>query len=956
VDFPVGRTSGPALRPDPPLLGRDADLVTLTRYWHQARSGSGGVVLLHGPAGSGKTRLAREMHDRVDRGGGLVLAGTCEPGQGVPLAPLRRAIDDHLRGVTARPAHEYLSALNRVRAAAGPTASLLRGLTLALDDTLDAPVLAEADRHQQVLVAMADFLAALAMAHGGALLSIDDVQWLDPATRRVLQHLARRLDDVPLLIQLTGRDDDRGRVPAVRADLGQARHPDLRLSPLSVDVVAELTAEVTGGLQVDLPTAASLTARSGGNTFVLLQYLDALVDAGLLEPDWGHWRLDLEAARRLVRTDGVELVLRRLDGLDADGRTVLGVAAVHGPVFDYHVIADACGQPRHRVLDVADTAIWRDLVERREDGRYAFRHDRIRDALVAQYELDELRAVHQRLADALARTGGDDPETVFALARHSVLGEPAQDPARAVLACAAAGRRALADHAPAEAVRHLDRAAELAQAHGVGLDAAFLTALATAQQRAGHFPAAARTARRGLDRSTDPLERAWLLRLVAQSNSDAWAGTEETETILAALRELNRTPVHWAPLLAVCTLCTFLLGQSIRLTRLGYGTARGRVRETYRLEFLLYAAAQRQYGIQLQSARSVLYLLRQTRPAMRLGPGPELAQFQASLAIAHFALGRASTGHRHAARALALTESVRDPSQAALLRWLDAFALHTFGLDRGEALHEVLERQRQWLEPGTQNDLLIILLWDALHRGDLHEARRLAQQRDFLIADTGQPDAEAAAGFQSSTVARAALAALHAWLGEGEQAGHHLGPRPEDARLANWERLPLYGAAIAVAYRNGDFGDPFDRAVAAFDGLNLPTRSLLPIAHGFYLYRAQGRAEQYRLAAGAERPRRLRQAKAALRLVAGMVRTPLLRAHVETTRALLAQATGRPQTALDLLAGPAAAPSIAYDAARIRALALRDLDLLPQAQEQSELAERIAQEQEWPRYRSTVDS
>jgi hypothetical protein len=957
-DFSVGAADWPPTRLDPPLLGRDREIVTLLQWWRRAQAGVGGIALVHGPAGSGKTRLGDEVATAIRLGGGLVLAGECEPDEGVPLAPLRRAIEDHLQAVAGRPTADYLSEVDRVRAAAGSAASLLRGLTLSLDDVLDAPALAEEDRHQHVLVAVADFLAALATAHGAAVLYLDDVQWLDPATRRVVQHLAERSGDVPLLVVLAGRDDARSRatMAALRSALGDDRYPEVRLHPLPVGVVAQVVARLTGGLTVDTTTAAGLAARSGGNIFTLLQYLDAVIDAGLWQPDWGHWRLDIEAAKKLAPSDdGIELILRRLDGLHADSRSVLGVAAVHGSVFDYHLVAEACALPRHRVLDVADTAAWRDLVERRPDGQYAFRHDRIREALVAQYDPDALRGVHQRLADALAGSVAGavpDAQTVFALARHCALGEPDRDPQRAVQACAAAGRLALAQHAPAEAVRHLELADQLAQTHGVSVGSALLTALATSQQRVGQFVSAARSARAGLDRTTDPIERARLLRLIAQAKGTVWEGETESENIQAALREIGRGPASRLTLLVLSTLWTFLLGQLIRVTRVGYGTARGRAREVYRLEAVLYAAALRTYGVQLKPLRALLCLLRQTYPVMRIGPGPELAQLRAGLGFFDLSIGLRRAGRRHAEQAVVLARTVGDPTLIGLTAWMEAFNKHTFGIDQGEALRRVLHEHGQWLEVGMLSDLLLILLWDALHRGEVGEARRLAERREALIGTTGEPRGGATIRFQTATVVRAALAGLAAWQDRPEEAEALLADRRERQGRRRWERLPLFGAAIIVAYQHSELDDRFDRVVAEFDALRLPTRTLLTVADGFYVYRARGRIEQYRRSTGADRPKRRRLARAALRLADSVATTSLLRAQVEVARAAFQQAAGKPRAALKHLERRRAmllavnAPWITFDAARVEAYARRDVGASA-ANEQVRAALALADQHGW---------
>ena len=371
-----------------------------------------------GPAGSGKSRLARELADRVRAAGGLVLSGGCAPGEGAPLAPFRQAVDDHLAAVARLAKPERDHELARVRAAAGSAASLLVGLSPALDAVLDAPGLPEFPRHQQFGAAVADLLAGLTTGARGALLHLDDVHWLSPTARRILARLVERLAEAPLLIVVSGRDDaaSADAMAVVRDVVGERLELTVRLRPLTVAAVADLVSAATGGLQVDAPTAASLATRSGGNTFTLLQYLDAVLDAGLLRPHWGHWQLDTEDLHALrLSVDGVNVILDRLDQFeqfdrfDPESRYLLGLGAVYGPVFDHALVAAAAGLPPRRMLEVADVAAWYNLVERRDGGRYAFLHDRIREALVGQFDPDGLAAAHQRLADALDRLDPREP-------------------------------------------------------------------------------------------------------------------------------------------------------------------------------------------------------------------------------------------------------------------------------------------------------------------------------------------------------------------------------------------------------------------------------------------------------------------------------------------------------------------------------------------------------------------
>ncbi len=965
TDFVLATADGPGGRVERPLIGRDDELARLLARWQQVRAGTGGVVVLvEGAPGSGKSRLAWELTTTVRAAGGLVLLGGCRPEEGVPLAPIRQAIEAHLATLATLPAGVRETQLDQVRAAAGPTASLLRGLSPALDDLLAAPDLADEDRHQQFSVAVASFLAALAGQAGGAVLHLDDVQWLSASTRRVLQLLASRFGEAPLLVLATGRDGatDAEAIAALRAAAGPRLELALRLPPLPVASVAALVSAATGGLSVDGSIAASLAARSDGNTFTLLQYLDAALDAGLLRPDWGQWRLDPDDLRAVeLPGPGVNVILGRLDRLDAQSRSLLGIAAVVGSVFDHELVADAAALPPTRVLELADAAAWSNLIERRDAGRYAFLHDRIREALLAQFDATALRAVHQRIANALARRPHESAEAVFALARHCLLGEPQRDPVRVFHACAAAGRIALDEHAPVEALRYLDRAAEIAQGAGLVLESGFLAAHATAQYRSGRFGDAARTARLGYERATDKMERARILSLAAQALDTAWQTDEETEAIEQALVELGRSRVRGTPGEFVATFSTVLLGQLRRLTRIGVGTARGHEREHLQLVASLYAAGAWATARQLHAARALLFTLRQVYPAIRLGQGPEVARLRIGLAYVNMAMGQLRAGQRNADRARVAAVTARDPLLSAHVSWVEAFNRHSYGIDQGESLRRLLAEHGPWLELGQQSDVIFMLLWDALQRGKVREAADYADRRLALIELIGDTRTDLTRRFESGTAVRGAIASLLAWQGHRDEARAMLGPVPDPEVTRQWERLPIYGAAMVVAYEAEELDERFDRAVAEFDSLGLPSRMMIPLGLGFYVVRALGRIEQCRQGPREQRKARLVVARAAVEQLRKAARTPLIRAHYETVRAALLELAGEPQAALAALARaePALlavdAPSVAFAAARVRAYALRDLHIDGEADRQARLAVTIAVEYQWPgRVRRTI--
>ncbi|MDQ1646989.1 MAG: eukaryotic-like serine/threonine-protein kinase, partial [Cryptosporangiaceae bacterium] len=458
-----GSHDGPAGAVETPLVGRSAELATLVTAWADALAGRGRVAVVAGPPGGGKSRLVRELLGKA--AGHLTLHGKCSPDDAVPMGPLRQAVSRYLADVDRLPEPQRSAARQAVRAAAGRGASLLGALAPELAEVLDAAVLADEDRQDQFAVSVASFIAGLAEQAGGGILYIDDVQWLDAGTRRVLRHLAEELPGTRLLVVATSRDDAASR-QAYESFAAEFGGTSLVLHPLDDPGMSRILGAHLGGAALTPELTRALVARSGGNPFTAGEYVRAVIDAGLIRPSWGTWVLEEGGLDGLaLPEDVVDLILARVAGLGRENRALLVAAAAAGMRVRPADLAAICDSDERTVEYALRLAAERRLMVAGPDGAYTFGHDRIREALLADLGDEAFRALHLRIAIAMDDLHPHDPEHVFAVARHYELAGAEHAPDRAYRAAVEAGVLALANHAPQQTLAFLTTA-ELAAAAG----------------------------------------------------------------------------------------------------------------------------------------------------------------------------------------------------------------------------------------------------------------------------------------------------------------------------------------------------------------------------------------------------------------------------------------------------------------------------------------------------------
>jgi DNA-binding SARP family transcriptional activator/Flp pilus assembly protein TadD/DNA polymerase III delta prime subunit len=379
---PVALPPAPALG-EAPFTGRAAELCALAQAWAHARAGRGQAVLLAGPPGQGKTRLAAEFARRAGAEAGRLEAAGYPSTAALPYQLfdelLRPALETlaHARG-RAEPWREELLRLLPGR---GP------GATAARD---------AGDGRARLWEAIARGLRSLAACHP-LLLVLNDLQWADAASLPLLAYLTRRLADAPVLWIGTLRAGEAGAAGELAAELRRAPNATvIDLAPLGADDVAALLGD--GSL------AAQLYAESEGNPFFLVEIIRELCSTGVLHATAGGWRfVPGTELNRLPMPENVRVALRaRLATLSPLARQALGAAAVAGRTCAPDLLRRVAGHTEDALLPALDELVAAGWL-RVQDGAYGFAHGKFQEAALDDLGPARRLALHRRAARALLR-------------------------------------------------------------------------------------------------------------------------------------------------------------------------------------------------------------------------------------------------------------------------------------------------------------------------------------------------------------------------------------------------------------------------------------------------------------------------------------------------------------------------------------------------------------------------
>lgn len=458
------------------IVDRTSELAAAIHAVDATRTGTGGLMVLEGEPGIGKSRLAEELVRHAHSAGVRPLVGlAAEIEASTPYHAWRKVFED-LLGIDASP---ELAARRRIvvqtladdesMARLAPLLNPILSIDFEDDEvTSQLTGAVRADNTNDLLVRLLGREASTRPT----MVILEDAHWFDSASWSLVLQVRRKVP--PLLVVLTMRP-----IVGPSADpLGSLRGEatTLHLSPLSTDDAIDLVKERTGAARVTEPVAAIVRQRAEGNPLFIEQLTYAMRDAGQIVVDSGEVRVapgvaDLETS---ITPDTVQRVITsRLDQLPPGEAMTAKVASVIGHRFALRTLVDIYPLPTETsaVMEHLDTLSRLELVApipSPTEPVYEFRHVIAQEVAYNLMPASQTSGLHRSLAEWYERTYASDlaPYHTFLAFHWSKAGLPA----RAIDHLELAGAKALQTFANDETIAVLEEALSLQARGGLELD------------------------------------------------------------------------------------------------------------------------------------------------------------------------------------------------------------------------------------------------------------------------------------------------------------------------------------------------------------------------------------------------------------------------------------------------------------------------------------------------------
>ena len=432
-DFPLGRHDMPKeLQIAPGLYGREDEITALEAALERVSQGATEMVLISGSAGVGKTALVGEIYKSIAQKNGFFISGKFDQlRHNIPYSALIQALRGLIREISVANKSGMERWKSRIRAALGPNGQLVTRVIPELEQVIgpqpSLPEMGALEARNRFTTVLLDFIDLFCEKTHPLVIFLDDLQWVDADTLKLVERIAQHPERKPLLFLGAYRDNE------VEADhrltiscevIKKTGQPlqTIPLKSLNPEDISQLLAHTCHCRPEEAKSLAELlVCKTGGNPFFVSQFLTVLSEKEMIRysPEEKQWIWDLAAIEFLAVTDNVvELLIDRLHRFSSETRKLLSLAACIGNTFDLESLEQISGAESGELYENLLPALETGLIlgffqapqpdnptagASAESGSFKFLHDRVQQAAYALIAQKERKPVHLQIGQTLLK-------------------------------------------------------------------------------------------------------------------------------------------------------------------------------------------------------------------------------------------------------------------------------------------------------------------------------------------------------------------------------------------------------------------------------------------------------------------------------------------------------------------------------------------------------------------------